>query len=53
MGGTAIALWNARVTWIGKRGRLAKLWSLILVVACLAVLWVAVVFKLIRFSADY
>lgn len=53
VGGTAIALWNARVTWSGKRGRLAKLWSLILVVACLAVLWVAVVFKLIRFSADY
>jgi CubicO group peptidase (beta-lactamase class C family) len=53
VGGTAIALWNARVTWSGKRGRFAKLWSLILVVACLAVLWVAVVFKLIRFSADY
>jgi CubicO group peptidase (beta-lactamase class C family) len=53
VGGTAIALWNARVTWIGKRGRLAKLWSLILAVACLAVLWVGLVFKLIRFSADY
>jgi CubicO group peptidase (beta-lactamase class C family) len=53
VGAVVVALWNARMTWIGKRGRFAKLWSLILVVACLAVLWVGVVFKLIGLSANY
>jgi CubicO group peptidase (beta-lactamase class C family) len=48
-----IALWNARMTWIGKRGWSARLWNLVLVLACLAVLWVGIVFNLIGFGADY
>jgi CubicO group peptidase (beta-lactamase class C family) len=53
VGAVGVALWNARMTWIGKRSRFAKLWSLVLAVACLGVLWVGVVFKLIGFGANY
>jgi CubicO group peptidase (beta-lactamase class C family) len=51
--GAAIGLWYARTTWTGKRGRWAKLWSLVLPLACLAILWAGVAFKLFRLSANY
>ena len=53
VGAAIVGVWNAKLTWMRKGSRLAKLWSLVLAVACLAVLWVGVVFKLIGFSASY
>jgi hypothetical protein len=53
VGASSVALWHARLTWTGSRGRLAKLWSGLLAVACLVVLWIAVVFRLIGFSTNY
>ncbi|MBA3564984.1 MAG: beta-lactamase family protein [Gammaproteobacteria bacterium] len=52
-GGAAIACWNVWVVWTGPRSWLAKAWSVVLAVACLAVLWVAVAFELIGFSVNY
>lgn len=48
-----ISLWNAWLVWRGKRGWFARLWNVALAVACLGILWVAVVFKLIDVGADY
>ena len=53
VGGAAIALWNVRTTWALPGARYAKMWSVVLVVAFLCLLWVAVVFKLISFGATY
>jgi CubicO group peptidase (beta-lactamase class C family) len=52
-GAAVVALWNAWIVWSGKRGWLAKLWSVVLSVAFLTALWIAVVFKLIGFSTNY
>jgi len=48
-----IALWHARAVWAGARRWPAKLWSVVLAVACLVVLWTGLAFHLIRFSVDY
>lgn len=53
VGAAAIALWNAFVVVRSGRGWLAKLWALVLAVACLAVLWVAIVYRLIAFGGGY
>jgi hypothetical protein len=52
-GAAALALWNARLVWEGKGGRLYKVWSAVLSVACLSVVWLAAVFRLMGFSANY
>lgn len=52
-GAAALALWNARLVWSGKGGRLYKLWSAVLSLACVGVVWVATVFRLMGFSANY
>lgn len=49
----AIALWNARVLLSSSRRRWAKLWSILLAVACLTILYVGIVFHLIGYSANY
>ncbi|PXA92414.1 serine hydrolase [Nostoc sp. 3335mG] len=48
-----ISLWNAVLVWTGKRGWFAKLWSILLVLSAIFVLWVALAFKLISFGAAY
>jgi CubicO group peptidase (beta-lactamase class C family) len=53
VGAAVIAGWNAWVTVTGKRGWFSKLWSVLLIAACLVVLWVALVFHLIDFSVHY
>ncbi|MEN3746739.1 serine hydrolase domain-containing protein [Sphingomonas sp. HF-S3] len=48
-----VAIWNALRVWTGKRGWFAKLWSVLLVLSAVFVLWVALAFKLISFGAAY
>ncbi|MFN2399373.1 MAG: hypothetical protein ABR543_12125 [Gemmatimonadaceae bacterium] len=53
IGALLIALWHAWVVWTGTRRWYAKLWSAVLLVACLALVWIALAFKLIGFSVNY
>lgn len=48
-----IALWHARRVWTGERRWPAKLWSIVLVISFATVLWVALAFHLIGFTAEY
>ena len=52
-GGLVLILWNLRAVWRGQRRWPAKLWSVVLTVSAVTVLWVALVFKLIHFGAHY
>ncbi|MBA3835215.1 MAG: serine hydrolase, partial [Sphingomonas sp.] len=49
----AAALWNAWRVWKGSRRWPAKVWSVVLIVASLTVLWVALTFRLIGFGTDF
>jgi CubicO group peptidase (beta-lactamase class C family) len=53
VGAAAVALWHVRVVWTGKRAWSTRLWSLVLSLATLTLLYVAVVFKLIAFDINY
>jgi CubicO group peptidase (beta-lactamase class C family) len=44
---------NLRAVWSGVRRWPAKLWSVVLVIATLTVLWFALVFKLMSFGVTY
>ena len=51
--GTLVSLWNAWVVVSGKRRWTAKLWSIVLALSCLAILWASWAFGLPGFSANY
>ena len=51
--GTAIALYDGWLVWRGAGGAWRKVASLLLAVACLAVVWFAFAFNLITFSVAY
>jgi CubicO group peptidase (beta-lactamase class C family) len=53
VGGLALLLWNLWSVWTGRRRWPAKIWSVVLVLSAVVVLWVAVVFKLIGFGVNY
>jgi CubicO group peptidase (beta-lactamase class C family) len=53
IGAAAIAVWHCRVVWTGKRRWPARLWSVVLAVSSVTVLWVALVFKLIAFNVHF
>ena len=53
VGGFLVALWHAWVVWKGKRRWPAKVWSIVLVIASLIVLWVALAFHLIGFGTNF
>ena len=53
VGMVAAALWNAWRVWKGSRRWPAKVWSVVLIVASLNVLWVALTFQLIGFGTDF
>lgn len=52
-GGAAVAVWNAWVVLQSQRGKLAKIWSVVLAISCLVVLYVVIVFHLIGYTANY
>ena len=51
--GAAIALWNAWTVLRSRRSRWAKLWSVVLAAACLALLFIAIACHVVGFSANY
>jgi hypothetical protein len=53
IGAAVIAVWHCRVVWRGRRRWPARLWSVMLAVSSLTVLWVALVFKLIAFNVHF
>lgn len=53
LGAPLIALWNGKIVWTATRTWPAKVWSLVLVVACGSVLWVAIAYRLVGLSANY
>ena len=52
-GGLVLILLNLRAVWRGMRRWPAKLWSVVLTLSAVTVLWVALVFKLIGLGAHY
>jgi CubicO group peptidase (beta-lactamase class C family) len=53
IGGAAAMLWNLVVVWTGRSRWPARLWAVVLMLASLAVLWVAFAFHLIGFGVNY
>ena len=53
VGALAVAIWNAARTWLGKRGRFARLWSLVLVTATATVVGIGLIYKLIGIGTSY
>ena len=51
--GAAIALWNAWTVLRSKRSLWAKLWSVVLVASCLALLWIGIACQLVGYTANY
>lgn len=48
-----LAAYNLWIVWRTKRGWFAKLWSILLVVSAVVLVWVAIGFKLIGFGTVY
>jgi hypothetical protein len=54
VGLTALAFWNLLRVWRGgRRGRFAKVWSALEVLAVLSILWVMAMFHLLSLGAHY
>jgi hypothetical protein len=52
-GALALFVWYAWQVWRGKRRWYAKVWSVLLVLAALVVIWVAAAFHLLSLGAGY
>jgi len=46
-------LWNLTAVWRGQRRWPAKVWSVVLVLATVTVLWAGLVCKLLSVGTDY
>jgi hypothetical protein len=53
IGLAVLALWNAWLKWKTRRGWFARIWSILLVIGALTLLWVALAFHLIGFGTHY
>ena len=49
----ASAVWNIRHVWTEARGRFAKFWSIVMLLAAVILLWVGVGFHLIGFGTRF
>ena len=47
------ALWNLRLVWKGAPGKFARIWSVVLVISAIVLLWIAVVFHLIGYGTAF
>ncbi|WCM28444.1 beta-lactamase family protein [Sphingomonas sp. QA11] len=48
-----LTVWNLWLVWKGKRGRFSKVWSVVLLLSSIILLWVAVGFHLIGFGTSF
>ena len=53
IGAVAVSGWNAWLTWRGGRKWTGKLWSALVLLACLQLLYVAYTFGLLAMTVDY
>jgi CubicO group peptidase (beta-lactamase class C family) len=53
VGGCAAMLWNLWVVWTGPHRWTARVWSLVLAVSSVIVLWIAIAFRLLSFGVNY
>ncbi|MEO8449485.1 MAG: serine hydrolase domain-containing protein [Gemmatimonadota bacterium] len=53
VGGAGAALWNTGRTWASRPPWFTRLWTSAVAASCLVILWTAVAFKLIGFTARY
>ncbi len=53
IGGLAAMLWNLSAVWRGQRRWPAKVWSIVLALSSVLVLWVALICKLLVVGTDY
>jgi hypothetical protein len=53
VGAAVIGLWNAAVVLGSDRRKLAKLWSVVLAISFLTLLYVGVVFHVVGYTANY
>ena len=53
VGGLLLTLWNLKAVWSGGRRWPAKLWSVVLALSALVVLWFAWTFHLIGWGVNY
>ncbi|MFL5491213.1 MAG: serine hydrolase domain-containing protein [Gemmatimonadales bacterium] len=53
LGAAGVAVWNARLARRGRRAWSSQLWSGLLVLATVTLLYIAVVFKLVAFDINY
>jgi CubicO group peptidase (beta-lactamase class C family) len=51
--GSALILWNLWAVWSGKRRWPAKIWSIVLALSAVVVLWMAFTFNLIGFGTNF
>ncbi|MEK7266062.1 MAG: serine hydrolase domain-containing protein [Pseudomonadota bacterium] len=53
IGGALFLLWNVKTVWTGKRSWFAKLWSLVLALSGLFLVWAGFALKLIAYGVNY
>ena len=53
LAGFALAVWHLLVVWSVKRRWLAKIWSVVLVIATAVMAWIAVAYHLVGISTNY
>lgn len=53
IGGFGVISWHLKIVWSGARRWPAKVWSIVLALAALTVLWSALVFHLIGFGVNF
>lgn len=53
IGMVVVAAWNLLLVWTGKRGWFSKLWSILVLLAAVVILWAAFAFHLISFGVQF